>query len=340
MRRQRTRKRRICVLVGACSVFAGICSSEISAIAADPAGTPTPPVAADSAPEPPKATAFGVKKVADLRFCGADGDDLGSAGRCDVYLPQPKTPTRQASGAAPDRRWPVVLVVHGGGWATGDKWTMERHARDLAGNGFAAVAINYRHAPSSKFPDQVDDVRSALVWITEHAPTYGWDTERVGLYGYSAGGHLVSLVATLADEPWQSVRQTTSWPQQDERWKKLPSIGAVCIGGPPTDFRQLPPDNTSLAFFLGGSRRELPNVYTAASPICFTSSKDPPFQIIHGEADWIVPVNNAKNFHQALVDADVDSSLHTLPGNGHLFAFLSPKLTDWMLKFFDEQLTK
>ncbi|WP_197455664.1 alpha/beta hydrolase [Stieleria neptunia] len=332
--------RSIYVLAGVCCVFAGICGSPLPASGDEPASRRSLSVAADAAPEPPDESAFDVKKIANLRFCGEDGDEVGSAGRCDVYLPQAKTPSETASQPAGDRRWPVVLVVHGGGWATGDKWTMERHARDLAGNGFAAVAINYRHAPSSKFPDQVDDVRSALVWITENAPTYAWDTERVGLYGYSAGGHLVSLVATLADEPWQSVRQTTSWPQQDERWKKLPSIGAVCIGGPPTDFRDLPPDNTSLAFFLGGSRRELPNVYAAASPICFTSPKDPPFQIIHGEADWIVPINNAKNFHRALVDADVESSLQTLPGNGHLFAFLSPKLTDWMLDFFKQQLSK
>ncbi|MCA9140809.1 MAG: alpha/beta hydrolase [Planctomycetales bacterium] len=295
-------------------------------------------------------TEFGVQKTSDIQFCDHSPQINGADESCDLYLPLPARDAGSGGGASnqqnatsnadPQPCWPVVLVVHGGGWATGTKWTMDRHARQLAKNGFAVVSINYRLAPTSKFPDQVDDVRSALVWITEHAETYSLDTDRVGLYGYSAGGHLVSLVATLADEPWSSVRQTTSWPKDDARWQKIPKIRAVCIGGPPTDFRNLPLDNTALSFFLGGSRRERPDVYTAASPIVYTSPTDPPFQIIHGEADGIVPVDNAKDFHQALVKSNVPSTLHTLPGKGHLMAFISPQLTQWMLGFFEEQLSK
>ena len=279
---------------------------------------------------------FEVKKTPNLQYREPTEEERGVAATCDVYLPQPKS----GKEAAGDRSWPVIVVVHGGGWVTGNKWTMDRHARQLAAKGFAAVSINYRLAPSAKFPEQVDDVRSALVWVSENAKTYSFDPQRVGLYGYSAGGHLVSLVATTVDEPWQRVRRTTSWKQDDERWSKIPRIQAVCIGGPPTDFRYLPPDNTALSFFLGGTRRELPDVYAAASPICFTSAKDPPFQIIHGEADGIVPVKNAKDFHKALVDANVDASLETLPGKGHLLSFISPKLTHWMLAFFEEQLAE
>lgn len=293
--------------------------------------------AGDPAPGQQRSSAQGsfvVKQLSNLRYCDYESGDSGSAGYCDVYLPQ--RPVGSDSDA--DRRLPVVLVVHGGGWVTGNKWTMDRHARELAKRGFAAVSINYRLAPACKFPDQVDDIRSALVWIAANAKKYSFDTQRVGLYGYSAGGHLVSLVATLADEPWDKVRQTTSWRQDDPRWSELPAVRAVCIGGPPTDFRQLPPDNTALAFFLGGTRREVPDVYSAASPICFTSPQDPPFEIIHGEADLIVPVSNAKDFYSALLQANVQASLHTLPNQGHLLAFINPKLTDWMLVFFEDHL--
>lgn len=282
---------------------------------------------------------FDVIKKPNVRYCDYSRPDTPPGGLCDVYLPHSKSDTGGSVGAEIGRRWPVILVVHGGGWATGDKWTMDRHARQLAKKGFAAVSINYRLAPTSKFPDQVDDVRSALVWIAQHADEYSFDAKRVGLYGYSAGGHLVSLVATLADEQWDDVRRTTSWSQDDARWEKIPSIRAVCIGGPPTDFRYLPPDNTSLAFFLGGSRRQVPDIYAAASPICFTSPKDPPFQIIHGEADGIVSVANSKDFHRALVNSQVNASIETLPNKGHLLAFISPKLTEWMLSFFEKQLS-
>lgn len=279
---------------------------------------------------------FEVKIIANQRFCEHAKNESVNAGICDIYLPQ----SHANETLSPSRSHPVILVVHGGGWVTGNKWTMDRHARQLAKQGFAVVSINYRLAPMSKFPDQVDDVRSAMVWITGNAKTYSFDVQKLGLFGYSAGGHLVSLVATLADEPWEKIQPTTSWTQDDERWSKIPTVRAVCIGGPPTDFRSLPPDNTSLAFFLGGSRRQFPEVYVSASPICFASPQDPPFQIIHGDADGIVPIAQSKNFHQALLRSHVDVSLQTLPGKGHLFAFISPQLTDRMITFFSKQLSQ
>ena len=292
---------------------------------------------------------FEVQRVADLRYAQFDGIDQPSAGLCDVYVPKVSGGETAASSAsrspastaseATSRRWPVVLVIHGGGWATGNKWTMDRHARQLAENGFAAVSINYRLAPAAKFPDQVDDVRAALAWIVDSADRFGFDLDRVGLYGYSAGGHLALMVATVADEPWDRIEPTTRWADDDPHWTKLPAIAAVCIGGPPTDFRDLPPDNTALSYFLGGSRRECPEIYEAASPICFASAGDPPIRIIQGEADGIVPAKNSKRYHQTLVRCGVDASLETLPGKGHLFAFLSPQLTEWMIGFFDQKLS-
>ncbi len=306
----------------------------------------TPPAdegASGEATSPPEER-FRVSRIADLTYCDVQGIDQPAAGLCDVYLPKVSQPGENAgdqqdsAGANASPRWPVVLAIHGGGWATGHKWTMDRHARQLAEQGFAVVSINYRLAPAAKFPDQVDDVRAALAWVGQQADRFHFDLDRVGLYGYSAGGHLALMVATVADEPWRRVEPTSRWAKDDPRWKRLPKIAAVCIGGPPTDFRDLPPDNTALAYFLGGSRRECPEVYEAASPICFASHGDPPIQIIHGEADGIVPAKNSQRYHQALLRSGVDASLQTLPGKGHLFAFLSPQLTEWMVGFFDQKL--
>ncbi|WP_149497601.1 alpha/beta hydrolase [Roseiconus lacunae] len=285
---------------------------------------------------PSATTAFageGITKYADVKYDDVADAHQGHAGLCDVYLPQMGDRANE-----PPQRHPVVLVVHGGGWMTGDKWTMHRHASELAKRGIAAVSINYRLAPTSKFPDQVDDVRSALVWLSEHADRYRFDLNRVGLYGYSAGGHLVSLVATLCDEPWERVRHSTRWEENDPRWKKLPAIQAVCAGGPPTDFRNMPPESLALAYFLGGSRKEKPETYVAASPICFASKNDPTFKIIHGEKDVLVALSNATDFHQALLDAKAKSSLQTMPNKGHMMAFFSPQLTKGMLIFFDREL--
>lgn len=250
---------------------------------------------------------------------------VGSAGRCDVYVP--RTP-------APKSGFPAVLVIHGGGWATGDKWTMGTYCQNLTREGCVAVNINYRHAPTFKFPAQADDVRQALVWMVQSHETYSIDVNRIGVFGYSAGGHMGALIGLLGDADQQARSATSSWPADDPRWEQLPQVKAICAGGPPCDFRSLPPDNTTMSFFLGGSPRERPEVYQAASPITHVTSGDPPVQLIHGETDFIVPLAGSQAMHQALQAAGIDSHLEIVPSQGHLVTFLHPTTNATMIKFF------
>lgn len=284
----------------------------------------------ETEPQPDQASVqpnqnYRVKKLSDQRYC----DNEKTAGLCDVFTPDAK-PTQ--------RGWPVVMLVHGGGWASGDKWTMHRHARELTQTGFACIAINYRHAPQHTFPAQVDDVRQALVWIHDQASDLSLDLDRLGLYGYSAGGHLVSLVGTLADEKWQAVERTTDWEQDDPRWKKMPRIKAVCAGGPPVDFGYLPPKSIALAYFLGGTKSEIPEVYHAASPLQHVSKADPVFQIVHGEKDTLVSPSGSRDLSAALQQAGVKASLKLIPKAGHLLAFINPQLSKSLLGFFRQEL--
>ncbi|MEO1614344.1 MAG: alpha/beta hydrolase [Planctomycetota bacterium] len=290
---------------------------------------------------------YEVRRVLNVSYCEHPDEAKTTAGNCDLFLPVDAAKKEDAgidnidpAQPSANGKRPVIVVVHGGAWVAGDKWTMDQHASKLAEAGYAAVAINYRHAPKHKFPSQVDDLRVALVWIHDHAEQYDFDLERVGLYGYSAGGHLVSLIGTLADESWEKVQPTTNWSQDDPRWEKMPDIRAVCAGGPPTDFQTLPPDNTSLAFFLGGSRRECPENYRAASPVCFVSASDPPIQIVHGESDGIVPIAGSRAFLKKLSDAGTKASLFVVPKKGHMLTFISPQLTGTMLEFFHQHLRR
>jgi acetyl esterase/lipase len=266
-----------------------------------------------------------VKLLANERFCSHQG----KAGLCDVYAPASKPP---------QGGHPVVIVVHGGGWISGDKWTLEGHSRSLARNGIVAVTINYRLAPKHKFPTQLDDVRTALLWTKENAKRFSINLNRLGVFGYSAGGHLSTLVAALADEPLAVRSAASEWSESDARWQQLPKIRAVCAGGPPCDFRSLPIDSATLAFFLGGSRREKSAVYAAASPAAHISSSDPVTQIIHGDSDFLVPISGSRKFHQAQLAAGIDSRLEVLPNQGHMVTFLHPRTNATMLEFFREML--
>ncbi len=178
------------------------------------------------------------------------------------------------------------------------RWKATRDC--LAKHGFVVVTINYRLAPKYKFPAQVDDVRDALVWTAKNAEQLSIDLTRLGMFGYSAGGHLSTLVSMLADEPPQVQLSASDWTPNDPRWKQMPKVHAVCAGGPPCEFRDLPIDNTTLAYFLGGSRRERPDVYELASPTSHASAGDPITQIIHGESDMLVPIVSSRRVGECL----------------------------------------
>ncbi|MGI9472256.1 MAG: alpha/beta hydrolase fold domain-containing protein [Rubripirellula sp.] len=264
-----------------------------------------------------------VRVERNLRFSDQDG----KAGLCDVYLPAVE-PQEQG--------YPVVVVVHGGGWISGDKWTLETYSKLLAERGIAAVTINYRLAPDHKFPAQVDDVRSALIWAKQNAQRFQLNPECLGIFGYSAGGHLSTLVASLADESAEVQAAASDWSSHDEKWKQLPNIRAVCAGGPPCDFRSLPIDNSALAYFLGGSRRECPEIYVSASPAAHVSPADPVTQIIHGDSDLLVPLKGSQQFHEAQVAAGIDSRLEVMANQGHMVTFLNPETCNKVVDFFHE----
>ena len=144
----------------------------------------------------------------------------------------------------------------------------------------------------------------------------------------------------MADESIGVRASASQWPESDQRWRELPAIRAVCIGGPPCDFRSLRPDNSTLAYFLGGSRREKPEVYVAASPAAHVSPGDPVTQLIHGESDLLVPISESRQFHQLQQAAGVDSRFEIMPKQGHMITFLNPKTSQKMLEFFQEVLVQ
>ena len=250
--------------------------------------------------------------------------------RCDVYRPADHD-------VAAEQR-PAVLVIHGGAWSAGSRRTMAGYATRLARAGIVAIAVDYRLAPAWKFPAQVDDVRLAMLWVVEQAAELGIDPARIGLFGYSAGGHLACMIGTLVDEPLDTQLSTTNWDRHDRRLAELPQPQAICAGGPPCDLTGLHPDSSGLAYFLGGKPADLPEVYTAASPLSHASAGDIPTLYVHGERDAIVPLQSSRLLYEAQRDAGVASEFLTIDKQGHLMTFLNPKTGEAMVEFFQKQL--
>lgn len=220
---------------------------------------------------------------------------------------------------ANDETRPVVLLIHGGAWSSGDKWHLHDHARELAQEGYVAITINYRLAPLHKITEQIDDCRAALEWIGKHAEKYKMDSSRVAVWGYSAGAHLACMLATQPAE-------------------KSPSIVAVVAGGAPCDFENIPEDSQVLSMVMGGSRKAIPKLYHDVSPVNFVNAKCPPTLFFHGSTDLIVPPATSRRMHEALKENGVATEYITIEGKGHLTTFLDALARRKAIEFLDKYL--
>jgi len=274
----------------------------------------------------PSITAFKVKIDSAVVYASPDGVDL----LCDVYSPVRETETAELR--------PVVILIHGGAWSSGSRLTMSGHAMRLAKVGFVAISIDYRLAPAWKFPTQLDDVRRAMWWVADKHEELGIDRNRMGLFGYSAGGHLACLIGTLADESPESIGDTTRFPHSDERLANMIKPLAICAGGPPCDLTAISANNGGLAYFLGGTPAEVPHLYLAASPVTHVSAGDVPTLFIHGDRDAIVPAANSASLFAAQRKSGVQSEFVTIEKQGHMLTFINPKTAESMVDFFQRRL--
>ncbi|WP_292980462.1 alpha/beta hydrolase [Mycobacterium sp.] len=191
---------------------------------------------------------------------------------------------------------PVLLQVPGGAWMVGSKrqqaYPLMSHLAEL---GWVCVAINYRLSPRSTWPDQIIDVKRALAWTKEHIAEYGGDPDWVAITGGSAGGHLSALAALTANDPqFQPGFEDADTSVQ----AAVPFYGLY-------DFTRKEAIHTLMAPILGKyvfklRRPELIEAFKAASPITYISPDAPPFFVLHGTNDSLIPVEQGRAFSKRL----------------------------------------
>lgn len=230
--------------------------------------------------------------------------------RLDVYVPQ------QA-----DRPLPLVVWIHGGGWRRGSKDRCP--AARLVPQGFVAASIQYRLSDEAKFPAQIEDCKAAIRWLRANAGRFSIDAERIGVWGASAGGHLAALLGTSGD-----VRQLEGELGNLDQSSR---VQAVCDFFGPTDFLQMddhaPPGarlrhnapDSPESLLIGGPIPENQDKVRQANPITYVTPDDPPFLIVHGDRDPLVPLHQSQLLAEALRQAGVPVQLEIVRGAGHGF---------------------
>lgn len=252
---------------------------------------------------PPRA---GEKVYRGVKFASPGGTDL----RMDLYVPKSTKPV------------PVVMWIFGGSWKIGSKG-YHVNLRDLTKYGIAVAAIDYRLSSTSKYPAQLHDCEAALAWLHANGAAYGINPAEIGVSGESAGGHLAALLGTV---------------------EGTPKIRAVCALYPPTDLVSLgrmyatPGRLGDIEKLLGGPIEQKIALAAQASPVNHVSRSSPPFLLIHGKQDSLVPLAQSQKLQRLLEEAHVESRLIVVPGKGHWFQLNDSQIEE-VARFFKRHLS-
>lgn len=251
-----------------------------------------------------------VERIRDITFARVNGLNL----KLDVYRPRRRS-----------ERCPTLLQIHGGGWMLGSKNEQAIPLMlHLAARGWVCVTANYRLSPHATFPDHLIDCKRAVRWIHEHGAEYGADPGFVVVTGGSAGGHLAALMALTANDP-----------EYQPGFESVDTTMAACVAFYGVyDFT----DRHSYWHHDGLSRilekqimkaahHEAPEAYAKASPMSRVHPEAPPFFVIHGDLDTLVPVEEARHFAGILREATSNPVVYAeIPGAQHAFEiFPSPR---------------
>lgn len=230
----------------------------------------------------------------DVTYCTMGGVEL----KMDAYFPDDRS-----------QPVPVVVYVHGGGWAAGDKHggPGPGYTVSLLQNGFAVFSINYRLAPEFLFPAMIQDVKCAIRSIRAHAAQYGIDPNRIGVWGGSAGGHLVALLGTSDESAGFDVGEYLEYSSRAQ--VVVDMFGPTDLTIPVSTLEQLRLIQNAFPI----------NMYAAGSPVTYISPDDPPFLIVHGDKDKLVPVEQSILFYDQLAAQNVPATLVIVKNAGHGF---------------------
>lgn len=251
----------------------------------------------------------------DVTYAGAGASALSM----DLYVPRTTAPP------------PVAVYFHGGGWVRGSRADLaQERLMPLARHGVAVASVSYRLADVARWPAQLHDAKGAVRWLRAHASEFGIDGTRIGAWGASAGGHLAALLGLTAGlselegdvggnlDQDSSVRCVVAW---------FPPTDLIALTEQPVDpdvplpsfMAGRPAGQTPAQARLLGVRdvHEAPDAARAASPTTYAHRSGPPFLLVHGDRDGLIPHSQSQLLHNGLLASGTQSTLLLVAGANH-----------------------
>lgn len=272
------------------------------------------------------------KSWMDLNYAG----DTMIYHRLDIYLPEIKKPV-----------YPVVIVIYGSAWFGNNlkRNDIKTIGKVLLDNGFAVVTPNHRSSRDAIFPAQINDVKAAIRFVRANANVYQLDTSFIAITGSSSGGHLAALAGTSAFVRAYTINSTTMDIEGNlgEYTTFSSEVDAVVDWFGPTDFQIMDSCGSSFphnapnspeSSLIGGPIQDNDDKCALANPITYIDANDPPFLVIHGDADPVVPYCQSEVFFKALQKAEVPNQFVLVPNAKHGPGLFEEKYYKMMVDFF------
>jgi acetyl esterase/lipase len=236
--------------------------------------------------------------------------------KLDLFLPKDASVPR-----------PAIVFIHGGGWRGGSPRQFHRQAAYLAGKGYVGACIEYRFTKEAKFPAALEDCKCAVRWFRCNAKTYNVDVDRIAVCGGSAGGHLAAMVGvTDASDGFEG---KGGHEKQSSKVHLVVDFNGV---NDLVDCAKKKMLSKAALAFLGASYDEAPKLYAKASPITYINAKSPPFLLLHGTNDKIVPFEQSVAVMKKLEALGIDAELYKAEGAGHGFFNRPPHYEPTLLR--------
>jgi acetyl esterase/lipase len=214
----------------------------------------------------------------------------------------------------PAKPMPAVMWIHGGGWNAGSY--KDNQARVLAERGYFTMSVDYRLSDIAVWPAQIIDCKMAIRWLRANAAKYDVNPNRIGVWGQSAGGHLACCVGMM-DE-------SAGFDKTGGNLGVSSRVQAVMDYSGPTD---LAAKNAvyekSLVHLFGAANMGNEELLRGASPLTWVRPGLPPFMIVHGDCDPLVPYSDSVRLKAALDRVKVSADLLTIHGGGHIYEAMS-----------------
>lgn len=218
-------------------------------------------------------------------------------------------------------QFPAVIIVHGGGWRSGNRSQHVPLAQQLAARGFVAVTVEYRLSTEAPYPAAVQDVKAAIRWVRAHARTYAADTSRVAIWGFSAGGQLAALVGTTNGDP--QFEDGSCYPTYSSRVQAIVDAdGTLAFIHPESgegDDRKGP---SAATYWFGASKTERPELWHQAGALNHVTPQTPPILFINSGVDRM---HAGRDDMRRQLDAyGIYSEVQRFPEAPHPFVLFNP----------------